>query len=69
VASPRVCSDRETEGSREAGHAVEGRARDDKEEMALGEGACRESIVMCSCAQLSERPCGIDGIEVEIEIL
>jgi len=35
--------------------AVEGNTtRDEREETALGEGACRESIVRSGCAQLSD---------------
>jgi len=55
VASPRLCGAGETEvGNRDAAHAVEGSTRMEREETALGEGACRESILRGGCAQLSE---------------
>jgi hypothetical protein len=35
-------------------HADEGRTRAEREDTALGEGACRESILKDGCAQLSK---------------
>jgi hypothetical protein len=37
-------------------HEAAGRTRVEREETALGEGACRDNIVMCCCAQLSRNP-------------
>ena len=55
MASPRLCGDGATEeGNREAACAVDGMTRVDREETALGDGACRESILRGGCAQLSE---------------
>jgi len=56
VASPRLCCAGEAElGNRETAEDVDGRMRVEREDTALGEGACRESILMCCCAQLSVR--------------
>jgi hypothetical protein len=55
VASPRVCCAGPTElGNREVAPAVDGRTRVEREETALGDGACRESIVRGGCARMSE---------------
>lgn len=54
MARPRVCCAGETEGSREVAQAVEGATREAMVVRALGEGACRESILDGGCAQLSE---------------
>jgi hypothetical protein len=52
VASPRVCCVPEL-GNLVTEADVDGRMRVEREETALEAGACRESIVMCGCAQLS----------------
>lgn len=59
MASPRACR----EGNREV-EVVEGKARDESEEMALDEGGCRASIVRGGCAQLSDRTLGIKELEL-----
>jgi hypothetical protein len=67
VASARVCCVGETEeGNREAAWAVERRTREEREETALGDGACRESILRCGCAQLSET--GEEAVELKLEL-
>ncbi len=54
MARPRFCCAGETEeGNREAALAVDGRTRVERAETAFCEGACRESIARCCCAQLS----------------
>jgi hypothetical protein len=70
VASPRVCCDGETEeGNREAAWAVQGSTRVEREDTALGEGACRESILRDSCAQLSETVEETVGLKLELRYL
>jgi hypothetical protein len=67
VANPRVCCEGETEEEkREAAWAVEGRTRVEREDTALGEGACRESILRDSCAQLSETV--EETVELKLEL-
>ena len=70
MASPRLCCAGETEvGNREAACAVEGNTtRAEREETALGDGACRESIVRGGCAQLSDCWGGNSLLGVGIEI-
>jgi hypothetical protein len=51
VARPRVCCE-EGNGATLAQEAA-GRTRVVTDETVLGEGACRDNIVMCGCAQLS----------------
>jgi hypothetical protein len=53
VASPRLCCEGPAEGIREAAHAVDGRAREEREDTAFVTGVCRESILEVGCAQLS----------------
>ena len=53
MASPRPCCAGPELGKRETAEDVEGRMRVERVATALGEGACRESILMCCCAQLS----------------
>lgn len=55
MASPRVCCAGPELGNRETAEDVDGRMRVEREDTALGEGACRESILMCCCAQLRRR--------------
>jgi hypothetical protein len=70
VASPRLCCDGETEeGNREAACAVEGSTRAERVETALGDGACRESILRGGCAQLSETGEGVAGLKLELRYL
>jgi len=70
VASPRLCCDGETEeGNREAACAVEGSTRAERVETALGDGACRESILRGGCAQLSENGEGVAGLKLELRYL
>ena len=52
MASPRVCCAGEKDAREVAAH---GRTRVEREETALGEGACRDSIVRGGCAQLSRK--------------
>lgn len=70
MASARVCCDGETEeGNREAARAVEGSTRVEREEMALGDGACRESILRDRCAQLSETVEETVGLKLKLRYL
>jgi hypothetical protein len=70
VASPRLCCAEETEeGNREAACAVEGSTLVESDETALGDGACRESIVRCGCAQLSETGEEAVGLRLELRYL
>jgi hypothetical protein len=70
VASPRLCCAEETEeGNREAACAVEGSTLVESDETALGDGACRESIVRCGCAQLSETGEEVVGLRLELRYL
>lgn len=50
MARPRTCR----VDNREVGTVATGSAREEREEMALDEGGCRASIVICGCAQLSD---------------
>ena len=51
MASPRDCCAGEKDTREVAAH---GRTRVEREETALGEGACRDNIFRDSCAQLSK---------------
>lgn len=54
MARPRFCCAGEAdEGNRVEAHAVDGRTRAEMEATAFVVGACRESILICGCAQLS----------------
>ena len=66
MARPRRCGD-ETEDAEGCRDTIdpEGRIRDDRLETALGEGACRDSIVNGFCAQLSSKGVETDGVVVE----
>jgi hypothetical protein len=70
VASPRVCCDGGN-GRRESRGSVCCRRQDPlrDDETALGEGACRESIVRCGCAQLSETGEEAVGLRLELRYL
>ena len=59
MASPRLCCAGPELGNRETAEDVDGRMRVEREDTALGEGACRESILMYCCAQLSLRRRGV----------
>ena len=70
MASPRICCDGETEeGNREVAWAVEGSTRVEREETALGDGACRESILRVSCAQLTETVEETVGLKLKLRYL
>ena len=58
MASPRLGCATEL-GNRETAEDVEGSMRVEREDTAFGEDACRESILICCCAQLSLRRRGV----------